>query len=39
LAATLASGVLREDDPEIGGQTVGMIEAIPVTDLGAQAER
>ena len=39
LAALVAGGVLRGDDPEVGGQLVGVIEAVKVADLGAQAER
>ena len=31
-----AGGVLARDDPEIGGDQVGMIEATPFADLGAQ---
>ena len=34
-----AGGVLGGDDPEVGGELVGMIEALPFADLGAQPER
>ena len=37
--ALRAAGVLRGDDPEVGGELVGMIEALPLADLGAQPER
>jgi hypothetical protein len=39
LAAALAAGVLGGDDPEVGGQAVGVLEAIERADLGAQPER
>ena len=35
----LAGSVLAGDDPEVGGELVGMIEALPFADLGAQPER
>jgi hypothetical protein len=34
----LAGGALRGDDPEVGGQAVGVIEALEVTDLGADPQ-
>ena len=34
-----AGGVLAGNDPEVGGELVGMIEALPLADLGAQPER
>ena len=39
LAALLAGGVFRGDDPEIAGQAVGVLEAIELADLGARAMR
>ena len=39
LAAVLAGGVLRRDDPEVGRQLVGMPEPVKRADLGAQAKR
>ena len=37
--ALAAGGVLGRDDPEVGGELVGMIEALPLADLRAQPER
>ena len=34
-----AGGVLAGNDPEVGGELVGMIEAPPLADLRAQPER
>ena len=37
--ALAAGGVLGGDDPEVGGELVGMIEAAPLADLGTEPER
>ena len=37
--ALSAGGVLAGNDPEVGGELVGMIEAPPLADLRAQPER
>lgn len=39
LTALLAGGVLAGNDPEVGRELVGVIEAVPFADLGAQADR
>jgi hypothetical protein len=39
LPPVLAGGVLRRDDPEVCGELVGVLEAVPLADLGAQPER
>ena len=36
--ALAAGGVLARNDPEVGGELIGMIESSPLTDLGAQAQ-
>jgi len=37
--ALLTGGVVARDDPDIRGELVGMIESLPLADLGAQPER
>ena len=39
LAALLAAGVFGGDDPDVGGELVGVVEAVKLADLGAQPER